>query len=72
MNTARTEFPLRGNAVVHPGPKEPLQIRLPARIKREFKALAALRGIDPNELFVEVWQHYERTNPSGVISSSGK
>ena len=39
--------------------KEPLQVRIPAPLKRKFKAHAALRGIEPNELFVEVWQHYE-------------
>lgn len=41
--------------------KEPLQVRIPGAVKRRFKAHAALRGIEPNELFVEVWEHYERT-----------
>ncbi|WP_198370336.1 hypothetical protein [Roseomonas rosulenta] len=41
--------------------KEPLQIRIPIGVKRRFKALAAMRGIEPNELFVEVWEHYEQT-----------
>jgi hypothetical protein len=41
--------------------KEPLQVRIPVNIKRRFKAHAALRGIEPNELFVEIWDHYERT-----------
>jgi hypothetical protein len=41
--------------------KEPLQVRIPGAIKRRFKAHAALRGMEPNELFVEVWEHYERT-----------
>ena len=40
--------------------KEPLQVRIPVGIKRQFKARAALLGIEPNELFVEVWQHYEQ------------
>jgi hypothetical protein len=40
--------------------KEPLQVRIPGAIKRRFKAHAALRGMEPNELFVEVWEHYER------------
>lgn len=44
--------------------KEPLQVRIPVRVKRRFKAAAALRGIDPNVLFVEVWEHYERTKAS--------
>jgi hypothetical protein len=39
--------------------KEPLQVRIPAPLKRKFKAHAAMRGIEPNELFVKVWQHYE-------------
>jgi hypothetical protein len=41
--------------------KEPLQVRIPAAVKRRFKAQAAIRGMEPNELFVEVWDHYERT-----------
>jgi hypothetical protein len=43
--------------------KEPLQVRIPTPIKRAFKSRAALRGLEPNELFVEVWEHYERTHP---------
>lgn len=43
--------------------KEPLQVRIPTGVKRAFKSLAALRGIEPNALFVEVWEHYERTGP---------
>lgn len=41
--------------------KEPLQVRIPARVKRQFKAAAAMRGLAPHELFVEVWDHYRRT-----------
>ena len=41
--------------------KEPLQVRIPAPVKRRFKAQAAIRGMEPNELFVEIWDHYERT-----------
>lgn len=41
--------------------KEPLQVRIPGAVKRRFKAHAALLGMEPNELFVEVWEHYERT-----------
>lgn len=41
--------------------KEPLQVRIPGAVKRRFKAHAALCGIEPNELFVAVWEHYERT-----------
>jgi len=39
--------------------KEPLQVRIPTRIKRRFKARAAMRGIEPNALFVELWEFYE-------------
>lgn len=41
--------------------KEPLQVRIPGSVKRRFKAHAAMRGMEPNRLFVEVWEHYERT-----------
>ncbi len=44
--------------------KEPLQVRIPVSIKRAFKSAAALRGIEPNQLFVEIWDHYERTGGS--------
>ena len=44
-------------------PKEPLQVRIPRDVKRRFKAHAALRGIEPNELFVEIWEQYERVHP---------
>lgn len=39
--------------------KEPLQVRIPALIKRRFKAHAASLGLEPNELFVEIWAYYE-------------
>ena len=45
------------------GGKESLQVRIPTTIKRQFKARAAIRGMEPHELFVEVWEHYERTRP---------
>src|ERR1700751_3010467 len=51
-----------------PAGKEPLQVRIPVTVKRAFKSAAALRGMEPNELFVEVWDHCERTlrtAPSG-------
>jgi hypothetical protein len=43
--------------------KEPLQIRLPVSVKRKFTAHAVLRGLDLNEQFQEVWEHYEQTYP---------
>lgn len=46
--------------------KEPLQVRIPIRVKRAFKSLAALRGIEPNALFVEIWEHYQRTETAAV------
>ena len=39
--------------------KEPLQIRIPTEVKRRFKARAAMRGIEPNELFMEMWEFYQ-------------
>ena len=50
-----------------PEGKEPLQVRIPARIKRAFKTRAAMRDIEPNRLFVEMWEHYERTGPDAKI-----
>jgi hypothetical protein len=47
-------------SVSAPETKEPLQVRIPLSIKRQFKAHAAIRGLEPNELFVEVWKYYER------------
>lgn len=43
------------------GEKEPLQVRIPASVKRQFKAQAAIQGLEPNELFVKIWDHYDRT-----------
>lgn len=42
--------------------KEPLQVRIPVSVKRRFKSYAALRGIEPNALFVEIWEHYESSH----------
>ena len=42
--------------------KEPLQVRIPQDLKRRFKAHAAIQGMTSNELFVKVWEHYERTH----------
>jgi cell wall assembly regulator SMI1 len=57
LGSKRAKKPISGQQI-----KEPLQVRIPRDIKRSFKAHAALRGIEPNELFVEVWEHYERTH----------
>ena len=45
--------------------KEPLQVRIPVAVKRRFKAHAALRGLEPNELFVELWERYEASLGNG-------
>lgn len=50
--------------------KEPLQVRIPARVKRAFKTYAAMRDMEPNRLFVEVWEHYERTRPDAKIDGN--
>jgi hypothetical protein len=41
--------------------KEPLQVRIPSSVKRAFKSQAALQGLEPNELFVEIWEQYQRS-----------
>lgn len=46
--------------------KEPLQARIPGSVTRRFKAYAALRGMEPNDLFVEVREHDQRTNTAGA------
>ncbi len=61
MNTPRTPIPFGAEPRLRGELKEPLQLRLPASIKRQFKAQAALRGCEPNQLFVEVWKHYQKT-----------
>lgn len=64
------------NAKVHPtasprsaaprsrvaGGKEPLQVRIPAVAKRRYKAHAAQRGMETNELVVEIWDYYEASH----------
>jgi hypothetical protein len=64
MQSAKTS-PLKSTPVRQPARstlKEPLQMRIPVVVKRRFKSHAALKGIDPNELFVEVWEFYEMNN----------
>ena len=51
--------PSQGQAQLSTPVKEPLQVRIPVKIKRAFKSHAALRGIEPNQLFVEIWESYE-------------
>lgn len=66
--TKQPDLPLLGStgAVKGGSEKEPLQVRIPMLVKRRFKAHAAMRGIEPNELFIEVWEHYERTHAADV------
>lgn len=55
-----------------PQEKEPLQVRIPIKVKRAFKSAAALRGMEPNELFVEVWHHYEHTHDHAAPAQGTK
>ena len=57
--------------VSQPG-KEPLQVRIPIAVKRAFKSAAALRGMEPNELFVEVWNYYEHTHHNDGVAQGTK
>jgi hypothetical protein len=59
--------PVATDGLLFADPKEPLQVRIPSGIKRRFKAAAAMRGIEPNALFVEVWEHYERTRGDDAV-----
>lgn len=36
-------------------------------VKRRFNSHAALRGMEPNELFVVMWEHYEAGLKSKAI-----
>lgn len=51
--------------------KEPLQVRIPVAIKRRFKSYAALRGLEPHELFVEVWERYEAGLKTETVTDGG-
>lgn len=51
--------------------KEPLQVRIPVAVKRQFKSHAALKGIEPHELFCEVWSFYEAAQKSKPTSGEG-
>ncbi len=46
-------------------------MRVPVGIKRRFKSYAALKGVEPNELFVEIWQFYEANAKSHVLAGEG-
>jgi hypothetical protein len=48
-----------------------LQVRIPVTVKRRFKSHAALRGMEPNELFVLVWEHYETSLKSEAAEDGG-
>ena len=51
--------------------KEPLQVRIPVAVKRRFKSHAALRGLEPHELFVEMWERYEASLKSETGQGRG-
>lgn len=55
----RVSVPARVSSRAGGADKEPLQVRIPVAVKRRFKSHAALRGLEPHELFVEVWERYE-------------
>jgi hypothetical protein len=63
--------PASGNTPTRVVKKEPLQVRIPVAVKRRFKSHAALRGMEPNELFVVVWEHYEEGLKSEAIRDGG-
>ena len=52
--------------------KEPLQVRIPVTVKRRFKAHAAMLGLEPNALFIEVWGHYEAGLRSAEATRKGE
>jgi len=51
--------------------KQPPQVRIPGPIKRRFKAHAAMMGVAPNQLFVEMWEHFERTRAGASGHQTG-
>jgi hypothetical protein len=51
--------------------KEPLQVRIPVAVKRRFKSYAALKGMEPHELFVAVWEHYEASFKPETVNDGG-
>lgn len=68
MHSEGADNPSRKARPGSPAKKEPLQVRIPTAIKRRFKSHAALMGVEPNELFVKVWEHYESSQSRGLIS----
>lgn len=62
----------KSSAAPSEGAKEPLQVRIPVAVKRRFKAHAAMRGLAPNKLFVEVWNHYERTLTAAALGGQAQ
>ena len=48
------------NNLVKPpsGKNVPLQLNIDPELRRQFKAYAAERDLDPRDLFVAVWQYY--------------
>ena len=52
--------------------REPLQVRIPTAVKRRFKAHAALRGLQPHQVFVEMWHHYVAARAKVTQESPGE
>lgn len=67
-----TDAPVASKSTSTASGKEPLQVRIPTAVKRRFKAHAAMLGLEPNELFVEVWDHYERTRTTAAATTGDK
>ncbi len=70
MHAAMQESKKLGNSVKRapsPAEKEPLQVRIPMPVKRAFKSRAALMGLEPNQLFVQVWDHYLKTHTTAAL-----
>ena len=44
------------------GATVPLQLNIEPEIRREFKAFAAERDLDPRDLFVTVWKFYKENH----------
>jgi hypothetical protein len=55
-----------------PQEKEPLQVRIPIDVKRAFKSAAALRGMEPNELFIEMWYQYQHSHDRAMPAQGPK
>lgn len=72
MNTDSPEQRHRRPSALKLEAKEPLQVRIPISVKRRFKSCAALNGVEPNELFCEIWAYYEAAHANPVDKESAR